>query len=905
MRRLLNLLTFALLARFAIAQVGPEQPRLAPLDAAQPTFRLYEGLTMLVDNSEGTGFTFALDVRDLNLTEPGPREILFKIYDPSGKPVVREVIPDDGVITPISQGPTGGWDHESWYYLAQYNRGIAPMLRWSAFAAPDRLAATPVRTFERSVPGGAKGTYRVVLVGARDHVVTPKLSPSLPVAVAANPFFLHVLGKSFGKRYVFVPKATTGLKLTIVEHDRPRSRTCTVRDEAGGVVATANSSAGIGFVEVQPGNAGEWDEKVFSVELSDDDSACLLQCSLMRPAHKELSRPIPVPAVPAFYAADAKTARALRNGAIESDGEIFWHPAQVRLHRFLTSLKPEDFIPLGSDGKPAAIVPMKAPANLAGGTTLDLTPNRNAEFVPLNGVHEKAPLSDGVMFSYDLHKNRQALNLAIKDLASGLRIIGPGDHVMNSTWRGMSNLAYEFGTYRFHWWRPAWRILQAKETPEDARTAIRELITDAADRLAFCQNWERVNGNAFTTVLCALKYAHAGTGDALNKQLLDGFHDRFTKGGFGSRVGLGPSGAIQEEFVYDNHYGSYPIATIGPMTKDFEDPRFEKLLQGLLNFYSYVHNPEVAASAFSGRTFHNPDRPVIREGPNAWKGYPGPDFTESINNAGEFFAARRPNYYLVSYHGRITPKWQTDAFNGQMGWSGGVLCQFVVPGKGTVLASTLDAPGYGVNAHPSQWRSLRINAIVGVTADGKPLVSADGEHLNAKLTGNTVTSSGEVRDSAVHATRSYTYNPDHVVVEARLRMGEDDEFLGFWFKNPFRGHVAEAWEIIPFIAAKPRGGQGNAKTSTRILDASGKEAGDLTDAIAEGQTVVIDRGGFGVRIELDKPMKLKRGEGNTVMIQLIAESPTGPRTAKVQPNIEDAKIRYKLVPFSSAATDQK
>jgi hypothetical protein len=898
MQKALTLLAILLLTPLAFAQPAVEQLHLAPLDPTQPTYRLYEGLTLLISNPDGKAFKFTLDVRDLNLMEPGPQELLFKIYDPAGRAIVREIIPDDGVTTPINQGPTGGWDHEGWYYLYQYNRGANPMLRWSAFAAPDRLAATPVRSFERSIPAGAKGIYRVVLVGERDHVVTTRLDPALPSAVAANPYFLHVVGKSFGKRYVFVPRGTVGLTLNIIQHDRPRSRTVTIRDEAGVVVATASGSTGVGFAEAKPAMTGEWDDRVFSVELSDDSDACLLQLSLMQPKHQDLSRPIPPPAVPAFYAGDAKTARALRNGAIEADGEIFWQPAQVRLHRFLQSLKPADFVPLDADGKPAEIVPLKARPSLAGGTALNLAPNRNAEFVPLNGVHEKAPLADGIMFSYELHKNRQALNLAIKDLASGLRIVGPGDHVMNATWRGMSNLAYEFGTYRFHWWRPVWRILQSKDTPGDAREAILELVTNSADRLAFCRNWERVNGNAFSTVLCALKYAHAGTSDPLNKQLLDTFHDRFTTGGFGPRVGLGPSGAIQEEFVYDNHYGSYPLATVGSVTTDFDDPRFAKIHDGLLNFYSYVHNPEVAACPFSGRTAHNPDRPVATEGPNAWKGYPGPDLTESINNAGEFFAARRPGYYILSYHGRITPKWQTEAFNGQMGWSGGVLCQFVVPGKGTVLASTLDAPGYGMNAHPSQWRTFRINAIVGVTADGKPLISADSEHLDARLDGNKVTSSGEVRDSSVHATRSYTYNPDHVVVEANLRTTDDDEFLGFWFKSPFRGHLAEAWEMIPFVAAKPRGAKGDTKTTAKLLDASGREVGDLTDNVAEGQTIVIDRGGFGVRIELEKPMSVKRGEGNTVMIQLIPPSAIGPRDAKTKPNIEEASIRYKLVPFS-------
>ena len=62
-------------------------------------FRLYEGVTFYVVNSEGKDFTISLDVRDINLMANGPREVLFKVYDPDGQPVVREVIPDDGCAT--------------------------------------------------------------------------------------------------------------------------------------------------------------------------------------------------------------------------------------------------------------------------------------------------------------------------------------------------------------------------------------------------------------------------------------------------------------------------------------------------------------------------------------------------------------------------------------------------------------------------------------------------------------------------------------------------------------------------------------------------------------------------------------------------------------------------------------
>lgn len=917
------------------APVPPQPtPRLAPVDPTGATFRLYEGLTLLVNNPEGVAFKFTVDVRDLNLIEPGPREVLFKVYDPQGKALVREVIPDDGVVTRVSQGPTGGWDHEAWYYLHQYNHGTAPMLRWSALAAADRLAATPVRAYERQIPAGAKGVYRIILVGAKDHVVTVKLDPALGWGVGGNPFFLHPTGDFLKKRFVYVPKGTTGINIALVEYDPPRTRKLTLRDETGKILAEATAPSGIGFAEAKPekpaneavappakgaapsraGSAeakpekpGAWDEKVFSVELSDGPNACLVQFSLMSPRLEGMIQPGPS-GTPAFYTADEKTARALQGGAIYHDGQVFWQPLQVRLYDWLKTLKPEDLEPKGADGKPAKRIDIQNPGG-AVSFALDLAPNRNAAFISLNGVHARAPLADTIMFSYAEHHNRQALNLAISSLATGLRTLGVNDHAVTTQWKGMANLAYVFGTYAWHWWRPAWRLLQEKDTPPEVKEIVREQILNAGDRLAFCSNWERVNGNAFSTIVCGLRYVAAATGDDLSKELFQTFYDRFTTGGWGERVGLGASGLVQEEFAYDNHYGSYPIATWTAVAEDFKDPLFIKVRDGMLNTFSFILNDEVNACPFSSRTFHNPNCSFPKEGPLAWKGLPGPDLTESVNGANEFFAARRKGYYIVSYHGRMTPKWQGEGFMGQVGWSGGVICQVGVPGKGTVLASTLDGPGYGKDRDPSQWRTFHIHALVGQTADGKPLVTADGEHLNARLEGNTVTSSGEVRNSSVHATRAYTYNPDHIVAEVKLRITDDDASFNFWFKNPFRGQIAEAWEMIPFLPNK-RGKQKDAEpTSVKVLDAAGKELGNLTDTLIEGQTVVIDRGGFGVRIELEKPTKVKRGAGNTVMIQVVPESPLGPRyeaaapgkrsgsETVAKPNANDIALRYKITPF--------
>jgi hypothetical protein len=62
----------------------------------------------------------------------------------------------------------------------------------------------------------------------------------------------------------------------------------------------------------------------------------------------------------------------------------------------------------------------------------------------------------------------------------------------------------------------------------------------------------------------------------------------------------------------------------------------------------------------------------------------------------------RKGYYALTYHGRLSPKWESNAHPGQSGYGGGMLCQLQVPGKGLVLASTLNG-SYGEAA----WTPIR------------------------------------------------------------------------------------------------------------------------------------------------------------------------------------------------------
>ncbi|MCL6543347.1 MAG: hypothetical protein K6T87_22595, partial [Roseiflexus sp.] len=146
--------------------------------AASPWYRLYDGLTAYIVNPQGREFTVECQIKDSNFLEVGPREVLVKVYDPQGKAVVREVIPDDGIPGGDTEVAAGGWDHVAWLLAYSYQRGATPLVRWRHFHDPQRLAALPQRTFRYRV-SGPPGLYRLLLVGCPDHFVSFRLSPGL------------------------------------------------------------------------------------------------------------------------------------------------------------------------------------------------------------------------------------------------------------------------------------------------------------------------------------------------------------------------------------------------------------------------------------------------------------------------------------------------------------------------------------------------------------------------------------------------------------------------------------------------------------------------------------------------------------------------------------------------------
>ena len=827
---------------------------LSPVTAAaagESVFRLHEGITAYVDNPDGRDFTVSLDVRDINLYANGPREVLFKVYDPDGRPVVREVIPDDGCATANMPDRIGGWDHELQCYVNAYAKGTVPLIRWSAWSDPGRLGTIVKRTFDRPVTGGRKGIYRVVLAGMPDHYVTLRISPELRYGVAGHPSWMQGHGDSLKKTFIYVPKGTSGLFFAVAEPDYPQTRRFTLTAPGGAVlfdgVATGGfaSPAGDPWKETTAAlSAGEYEGKLLKLEVSDGPNDYLVKVNFVQ-AGKGYADYVGMGSA-AVFCPDEATAAALRGGTIEVDGQVFWHPFQVRFHEWLKA------------------------------NTLDAD------------------------------DSQKALRKSLEALSNGFRMLETSDGRGVASW---PNWSYAMGYYGCDIFRPGWVLMRRDDVPAGAKAIIREGLIMAGDRLSFAASIEKVNGNAFSQIPVALWYSQSATGDAIQKDRFEVYWQRWATEGWGPGSGLSRSGDSQEHFGHDMLYGSYIMNNWKPTGNTWvkgggilgdatDDPRFQKVMDRYYELYSYIYCRETAvgknrgaaipASPWSARTSGGPSQstvPLWDNEAHPWRGEPGPDFAVDVNGGHEWFAARRSGYYLLTFHGRLAPEWLSETFQGQLGFGGGIICQLTVPGRGPVLASTLNEQ-YGRGMHPSQWASFHIHSLVGERWDGFPVVSGISEHDNARLEGNTVTSSGEIRGAHLKVTRSYAFNPDSIECSVQLAKSDFAATVYLWGHEANWSELRLAAEMIPFLPKAP-----DRKTATAV---TAEDGAALTTEPISARAVRIDRGGFGVDVRFEKPMPVKLGQNNTLLIMLVEPAPK-PTPA------ERVALKYTIAPFGAPA----
>ena len=813
-------------------------------DTAGEVFRLYEGITAYVYNPEGKDFTVGLDVRDINLYANGPREVLYKIYDPDGKPVVRESIPDDGCSTSNMQERVGGWDHEMQSYVNTYAKGDLPWIRWSAWSDPGRLNNIVKRNFDRQIKGGKKGVYRIVLAGTADHYVTLRISPDLKYGIAGHPSWRHGHGNQLRKSFIYVPKGVIGLFFAVAEPEIPQSRKFKLTAPDGAVLYEGVPTGGYFSPTGDEWKGttaaiskGEYEGKLLTLEVSDGPNDFLVKVNFVEGGG--FADYVGMGST-AIFCADEALANALQGGTTVVDGQVFWHPFQVRFYEWLKANK------LDADDK------------------------------------------------------QKALRKILMEEFNGMRTLEVSDGRGTASW---ANWAYAMGYYGCRIFRPGWLLMKRDDVPAELKAIIKEGLIMAGDRLGYATAIEKVNGNAFSQIPVALWYSKSATGDAMQSERFEIFWQRWTTQGWGQGSGLSPSGDSQEHFAHDLLYGSYIMNNWSPagdaqvpgggiLGDAVDDPRFQKVMDRYYELYSYLYCREakkggvIPANAWSSRTNGRPSMSTIvnyDSEKRPWKGDPGPDFTVDVNDGHEWFAARRNSYYALTFHGRLAPAWLCETFTGQIGFGGGMLCQLTVPGRGPVITSILN-DAYGKGMHPTQWLNFHIHSLVGERWDGVPVVSGISEHDNARLNGNTLTSSGEIRGTHLKVTRSYTFNADSIDCSVQLAKSDYVSTVYLWGHEGSWSEMRVAAEMIPF---EPLGL--DRKTNTKV---SAEDGAALTTEVISAKTIRIDRGGFGVDVVFEQPVSVKLGQNNALLIMIVEPAPKPTPADRVG-------LKYKLVPFGA------
>jgi len=840
--------------------------------AGPQTYRLYDGLGAYIHNPNAKSFDIDLDIRDLNIFADGPRELLVKIYDPDGHPIIRQIIPDDGITSGGYMPHIGGWDHELWYYALNYSRGSEPMIRFSAFSDPKRLASIAVRHFHYPIPNPKPGVYRLLVMGTNDHYITLQIAPDLKYAVCGTPMWLHGHGNLFKKTFIYVPKGTTGLHLCFIEPDPPQSRHFTFTAVDGKKLFDGLAPGGFIEKSVTFTTPGQYDDQLLTLDVSNAPGDYAIHLTLINDntrgdPHDEYFKKMPRgPA--AILAPDPATARAIHAGTIEHDGQIFWHMFQFRFHDWIKQLKPHDLLVNDADGNQINVIRLEG----TDGWDLDGLPKRDG-YYRLTSRIVAPPLCDRILFNYPAHHNRHALNLALKEMEQSLRSISTGDYMSVPGFNGNAGYIY---CYAWQYWRAAWFLLQQSDAPDEVKQIVREAFLLAGDRLAFSRSQERVNGNVFSKIPISLLYCAQATGDPIQKELFETYFTRFLTQGWGKGSGISQSGDCQEHFAHEAFYGMLILEDLRAPIHDFpNEDRFAELQKKVAEVYSYTWcRDNNAANPWSARTSWRVEPPDVLPYIHP-KSDPGPDFTTSVNNGNEWFAARRKSYYALTFHGRLCPMWLNNHFGpeARIGYGGGMLCQLTIPGRGTLIDSMVNND-YGQHMTPADWPTFHLHSLVGTLSDGCPFVAADSEHPNARITDTTLTSDGEVRDRPLHVFRRYDFQPNRITCEARLA----DSLYAAMRQPNERTQLTNAYEMIPFL-------RGGAKVTLQ----QNNSQFDLTENPQPATTIVLTRKDFGLRIELEKPLLVHRGKNSTLLIHLI-DKPTP---------ADQVAIRYALVPFTN------
>jgi hypothetical protein len=290
-------------------------------------WRLHEWIIFHVVNDTGRLFSIEVALADMNTYCQGPRPAMIWIVSPEGRTILRHIIEDDGIISGNERYKDGVYDVFSDMRYREYHRANSPggyppgKERSPCLSAPETLT---YRKVALTVPATTPGVYQVRIVGCYDHWVTLTLSRPMETAVASGPSWLYVHGNTLSSAYLFVPKKTEDLSISICEEIEPFTMRLALCDPRGNQVAEIKPKTFWNYLVQTPKEKGA----VYQLKISGTSTNYMLA----------------VTGVPFILAPTAETADKIKGSLIElPDGTTVYHEYQRTLWKYVHGLKPADF----------------------------------------------------------------------------------------------------------------------------------------------------------------------------------------------------------------------------------------------------------------------------------------------------------------------------------------------------------------------------------------------------------------------------------------------------------------------------------------------------------------------------------------------------------------------------------
>jgi hypothetical protein len=327
-RLLTGLLTVAVLAATAAYSAPPPWRGQSPGTAYlgdDVLWRTRETLVFHLLDDNGRGFNLDLTLRDMNLYQQGPRPVLVWLVGPSGKTLVRQIVPDDGIVSGNAQFCDGISDVYADYRYREWHRHYSPggtppgKQRSPLLSNPETLPARPVRVV---APADGKGLYRLVIVAGWDYWVSVTPSRPLMTGVHSGPGPLYVHGNRLQEAWLYAPPGVQDLGLMLTEEVAPYNWQMSLEDEQGKVLGRSRPRTFASYIlhhDAQPG--------LYRLQVrGQQPGACL---------H--------IGGIPALICPDAQTARRLQGGVqVDAAGRLTHHPWQRQLLAWADKLTPAD-----------------------------------------------------------------------------------------------------------------------------------------------------------------------------------------------------------------------------------------------------------------------------------------------------------------------------------------------------------------------------------------------------------------------------------------------------------------------------------------------------------------------------------------------------------------------------------